>query len=333
MKKSPGVRCTLIACAAALLGCGNGAGIATLPFAVDDLFVPGGYFGDGATPGALVDSPCQTRAGNRLGKCHKFSWTPITPATSYAGVYWLYPDNNWGKTNLPGQMLPAGAKSISFWAWGQKGGETITFFAGLSPNDGFHVVSSPLALTTTPTQYTISLLKVSYSTVISGFGWSAGAQGAGPTVFFLDDVEWQAAAPTGTTPGCTDAGAANYNAGATADDGSCLYAVTFQLDLSKTTVPPSAKVQVRATFNGFCDNCNPLVLGTPASAGRWSTTLPLKPGAYQFKYATDSSLAGFETVPAACAANPNDPADHRNRPLVVTAAAQTLPPVAFGACP
>ena len=329
---------TLALFAVALAACGNGAGAGpaapALPFAVDDLFSASGYFGDGATPGAIVDSAgCTARAGNKLGKCHKFTWTPITPATSFAGIYWQYPANNFGTTNLPGQVLPPGARSISFWAWGQKGGETVTFFAGLSPNDGFHITTSPIALTTTPTQYTMNLAKVTYATVISGFGWSAGAQGAGPNVFYLDDVEWTANAATGSTPGCTDSGAQNYNAGATTDDGSCLYAVTFQLDLSKTSTPASAKVQVRASFNGYCDDCNPLVLGSPASANHWSSTLPLKPGTYQFKYATDSTQSGFEVVPAACSADATQSDANRTRKLVVTAAAQTLPLVAFGACP
>jgi hypothetical protein len=147
MKRSIDLR-ALLPCAAVLLACGSGAGgvaAPALPFAVDDLFSASGYFGDGASPNAIVDSAgCKSRAGSRLGKCHKFTWTPITPATSYAGIYWQYPANNWGTTSLPGQTLPAGAKSLSFWAWGEKGGETLTFFAGLSPNDGFHVNTNPI---------------------------------------------------------------------------------------------------------------------------------------------------------------------------------------------
>ena len=121
-----------------------------------------------------------------------------------------------------------------------------------------------------------------------------------------------------------------HHAGATTDDGSCTYLVTFRLDLSGTTTPPTAKVQVRSTFNSFCDDCNPLSL----QAGQtWTSTLPLKPGSYRYKYATDSTQAGFEIVPQACSADPSQSDADRTRPLTVTAAAQTLPLIKFGACP
>ena len=321
---------------ALLVACGSGAGgatstTATLPFPVDDNFAASGYFGDGATPGALVDAAgCTQRAGNHLGKCHKFTWTPITPATSFAGIYWQYPANNWGTGTVLGHDMPAGAKSVSFWAWGQKGTEVVQFFAGLQPNDGFKVDTGAVALSSTPAHYTLSLAKVSYARVICGFGWSAGAQGAGPVVFYLDDIAWTADAATSEVKGCTDSGAANYNAGATTDDGSCTYSVTFQVDTTGTGIPGSAKMQVRATFNGFCADCNLLTL---SGTNLWTSTLPIPAGTYGFKYASDSTATGFETVPVACASNPSANASDRTRALTVGKQSQTLPVVKWGACP
>jgi hypothetical protein len=318
------------------IGCGSGAGTgdstttaAALPVAADNLFAASGYMGDGANPGVITDSQaCPQRAGAHEGKCHKFTWNPAGGALGWAGVYWQFPANNWGTQT--GQILPAGAKSISFYAWGSKGGETVAFFAGLQPYDGFYVASNAIALTTTPTQYTLNLSKVSYGKVIGGFGWSDNVHGADPVVFYIDDVEWTAEAPVTAVPGCIDSKASNYNAGATSDDGSCTYLVTFQLDLTGSNVPPTSKVQVRSSFNGFCDDCNPLSLQTGQT---WTSALPLKPGTYQYKYATDSTQAGYEVIPTACAANPAASDAERNRSLTVTAAAQTLPLVKFGACP
>ncbi|MBS2024963.1 MAG: hypothetical protein JST92_21400 [Deltaproteobacteria bacterium] len=320
---------------AALVSCGDGAGsgttTATLPLAIDDYFAASGYFGDGATPGAISDSPgCTQRAGSHRGVCHLFTWTPITPATSFAGVYWQYPANNWGTDATPGRTMPQGAKSISFWAWGKSGGEQLQFFAGLQPNDGFKVQTNTILLNTTPTQYTINLAKVTYATVISGFGWAAGAQGTGPIVFSVDDIVWSADAATGSQPGCTDPNAANYNAAATTDDGSCTYNVTFQVDMTGVSVSPSAKMQIRSTFNGFCADCNLLSLG---SNNVWTSTLPIPSGSYGYKYAMDATVGGFETVPEACAKDTSvQPAD-RTRPLTVAKQAQTLPLVKWGACP
>ncbi|HEX4383443.1 MAG TPA: hypothetical protein VH083_10850 [Myxococcales bacterium] len=323
-------------CLAVSCGSGGIAGTsdAKLPIAVDDLFAASGYEGEGATPNAITDAnACPQRAGDKKGKCHKFTWQPLNVAgeLGWAGVIWQFPANNWGDTGQLGQTaIPKGAQSISFWAWGAQGGETVQFLGGGLPGDGFSVSTVPLALTTVPTQYSISLSKITYGTVIGGFGWVNNVHGSGPVVIYVDDIEWKADAATTATPGCTDAGASNYNAAATADDGTCLYLVTFQVDMTGTNTPPTAKVQVRSTFNGFCADCNLLSLSTGQT---WTSALPLKPGTYGFKYATDATQAGFEVVPTACSSDASLTDNDRTRKLVVTAASQTLPLVKFGACP
>ena len=51
-------------------------------------------------------------------------------------------------------------------------------------------------------------------------------------------------------PGCTDPEASNFDANATLEDGSCLYAVVFQVNLSEVSPTPTA-VHVAGSFQGW----------------------------------------------------------------------------------
>lgn len=314
----------------ALAACGNGAGVATLsiPFAVDNEFAASWYLGDGETVGPLTDGACAMRAGNREGKCHSFTWLPVS-AMSYAGVYWQYPDKSYG--SVKGKAIPAGAKSVSFWAWGGKGGEAVKFFAGV-PIDGFNVLLGPVTLTTTPTQYYLNLQNVTYTNVAAPFGWATNTQSAGgSTVINIDDIEWLGTPPVGNTAGCTDSMAANYNAGANMNDGSCLYNVTFLVDMTGNDPAAGEIPQIDASFNTFCNGCNALTKSSMSDV--WTSTLPLAPGTYQFKYARNAAMPpAYEMVPVTCSADASLPAGDRTRPLTVTAAPQTLLLVHFGSC-
>ncbi|WP_404362078.1 hypothetical protein ACIHQR_19875 [Corallococcus coralloides] len=167
----------------------------TLPLAVDGTWAASGYMGDGSTEGLLVDEPvCATpRPGSGLGACHKFTYKK--GGNGWAGVFWQYPEGNWSKDTppKPGFLVPDGAKAVTFYAWSEKGGETVDFFVGYGPNsrDGFEVKLSPQAvLTTAPTKYTLDISKIRYADVAAGFGWSAGGLDE-PFVFYIDDIQWQ----------------------------------------------------------------------------------------------------------------------------------------------
>jgi len=155
---------------------------------VDDLFAPSGYMGDGVTVGAVTDVPaCSARQGNGRGRCHRFIWTP--GAMGWAGVFWQYPEGNWG--TQPGLALAPGAQQVSFFAWGAAGGERVSFFAGMSGVDAFSVSRPDLVLAATPTQYTLDLTGVAYGAAVVGpFGWTTATSTA-PVTFFLDDIEWR----------------------------------------------------------------------------------------------------------------------------------------------
>jgi hypothetical protein len=165
--------------------------VTPLPLAVDAFYAPSGYMGDGLIAGAISDvSACTVpRQGEGKGRCHKFVWTP--GAMGWAGIFWQYPDGNWGAT--PGLTIAPGATRITFYAWGELGGETVSFFAGMDGIDGFSVKKADVVLTTTPTAHTMDLTGSIYSRVVGGFGWTTGgiAGQTAPVTFYVDDIQWK----------------------------------------------------------------------------------------------------------------------------------------------
>ena len=166
----------------------GGTAPTVLPFAVDDWYGPSGYMGDGEHPGAIKDSQmCMpSRPTTWIGNCHRYTWTPS--GTAWAGVYWQYPDGNWG--DMPGLTIPAGATQISFQAWGVTGHEKVDFMVGMMAVDGFQVTKSQIELTTTPQKYTVSLGGTTFTRVVGGFGWVA-KDATSAITFGIDDIRWE----------------------------------------------------------------------------------------------------------------------------------------------
>ena len=156
----------------------------TLPLAVDDWFGPSGYMGDGES--GLIDAgECSMRSAGALGRCHRFRWT--RGEKGWAGVFWQYPDGNWG--SVEGLQIPAGATGVAFEAWGETGEEVVTFGVGMGDVDGFAVELPAVALTTTPTSYLLDLTAVEYEQVVGGFVWTSTGDRA-ETVFYIDNIRW-----------------------------------------------------------------------------------------------------------------------------------------------
>jgi hypothetical protein len=112
----------------------------------------------------------------------------------WAGIYWQYPQNNWG--TKPGYPISPGAKKITFMAKGDKGGEKVTFSAGgIGTNQPYADtvnVKKDITLTTTWTAYSLDLSAQSYTSVLAGFGWTMAAPATNSTAAFsVDDIQWQ----------------------------------------------------------------------------------------------------------------------------------------------
>ena len=99
-------------------------------------------------------------------------------------------------------------------------------------------------------------------------------------------VCWESCSACATAiPGCTDPTANNYSSNANLDDGSCLYNVTFFVDMSETTqsfITP----EVFGTFNAWCGGCASMTDINNDSI--WEITIPLMVGNYEYKFAADT---------------------------------------------
>jgi hypothetical protein len=72
-------------------------------FAVSDVYTPSGYMGDGEFFGKLTgktnDGCKEPRPAGHRGNCYVFTYYPNdVNQDPWAGVYWVFPANNWGDT-------------------------------------------------------------------------------------------------------------------------------------------------------------------------------------------------------------------------------------------
>lgn len=179
-----------------------------LPFAVDQYFLASGWMqpqfihqdttcvypssaGPETGDAGAVDASTPTGDSSALpgSKCWTITYTPTTPA-DWAGVDWQYPLNNWGESD--GLVIAPGASKVSLVAWGDVGGERVSFNIGygLGSNDRFGASLPDQLLTTTPAKYSIDLTGIGYtcSSVRMGFGWVA--TGGTTMTFHLADIRW-----------------------------------------------------------------------------------------------------------------------------------------------
>ena len=87
--------------------------------------------------------------------------------------------------------------------------------------------------------------------------------------------------------GCTDAGAANYDASASDDDGGCLYSTTFNVDMKCVDPSTFSTVSVESPDLSCLGGC--ITLDDLDGDGVYSVTLDLTPGNYVYLYAIDNN--------------------------------------------
>lgn len=149
-------------------------------------WIPSGYMGN--TGALALDPNCEERPAS--GKtCLKVEYRD---GGQWGGVVWQSPPNDWGK--LPGGYDLSAANVLVFKARGAKGGEKVTFGAGIIQNDQPYPDSVRASLKEQLLQadwqdYRLPLSGADLSHLKSGFYFSLGGQGQ-PVTFFLDDIKY-----------------------------------------------------------------------------------------------------------------------------------------------
>jgi hypothetical protein len=182
------------------------AGPVSLPFVVSDEFFPSGFMGDSPTDFNAIQassdaSKCPARVAGAVGSCYSFTWTPQRvgdAGSSWVGVYWQYPSNNWGAQ--PGLSIKPGATKVTFTAAAKTDGVVAKFIsggvnypiptAGIANADTYESDISP-TLTTSWQPFEISLSGDSYTSVIGGFAWSITTSSTDPITFYVDNIQWE----------------------------------------------------------------------------------------------------------------------------------------------
>ena len=85
-------------------------------------------------------------------------------------------------------------------------------------------------------------------------------------------------------PGCTDPLANNYNPIANLDNDSCLYNVTFFVDMSESNHIFDT-LEINGTFNTWCGDCSQMEDANNDDI--WEVTISLISGSYEYKFSAD----------------------------------------------
>lgn len=155
-------------------------------------FIPSGWMGDVGDIG--FSDACTVEPQSRR-TCIKITYSAERKqGAGWAGVYWQDPANNWG--SMKGGYDLTGAKKLTFWARGDKGGEVVTEFkmGGLAGeySDTASSAIGPVVLTKDWRQYTIDLEGEDLSNVIGGFAviLSSMENPQGATIY-LDNIIYE----------------------------------------------------------------------------------------------------------------------------------------------
>ena len=122
------------------------------------------------------------------------------------------------------------------------------------------------------------------------------------------------------TPGCTNAAASNYNASATVDNGTCLYATNFNVDMTCAGTA-FTNVYITGPWCGWC-GAEAYNIMTDANAdGIYNVTLNLAAGNVEYKYMVDNWASQENLVDdmqnGGTCAPITDYANYANRQIVI----------------
>ena len=158
----------------------------------DNHYIPSGWMGDYGD--IKFDDKNMTNPHSGTTSI-QITYSPkASQGARWAGIYWQNPPNNWG--TRPGGYDLTGAKKLSFWIRGEKGGERIEELkaGGITGEYADSDVAGigPVNLTAEWQQLTIDLEGKDLSSISGGFCWATNLD-VNPEgcTFYLDDIRYE----------------------------------------------------------------------------------------------------------------------------------------------
>ena len=160
--------------------------------APDNHYIPSGWMGDWGD--LKYDDKWMDKPHNGTTSIKIVYDGKAAQGARWAGIYWQNPPNNWG--TRPGGYDLTGAKKLTFWARGDKGGERIEEFkiGGITGEYADSDVAGigPVVLTTEWQEFTIDLDGKDLSSISGGFCWATNIDvNPDGATFYLDDIRYE----------------------------------------------------------------------------------------------------------------------------------------------
>lgn len=154
-------------------------------------FIPSGGMGDHTSVKIKQDSREAPYSG---GSCIKIDYSgEPTQGSGWVGFYWQNPENNWGSKD--GGYNLSKAKKLTFYAKGEKGGESLEFKCGGITGqyaDSDMVGIGPVQLTQEWKEYTINLEGAEMFYISGGFVFAASRMdNPDGFVIYLDEIKYE----------------------------------------------------------------------------------------------------------------------------------------------
>ena len=168
-----------------------------------------------------------------------------------------------------------------------------------------------------------------------GEGWFGFENSCGLSTYVYDFDAMQITVPFNLLPcpppvyGCMDEDANNYNPQAYFDD-TCVYDVTFRLDLNGPHPPQINTPEVNSNVNGYCGAC--WAMSDDNQDGVWEITVPMPEGEHLWKFSADNWAV--QELPVGVSNSPCflfDEFGYVNRSINVQGA-MVLPPLCWESC-
>ena len=158
----------------------------------DNHYIPSGYMGDYSD--VKIDNACFDNPHSGT-TCIKVTYSNASSqGARWTGMYWQSPANNWG--DKKGGFDLTGAKKLTLWIRGEKGGERIEELklggiTGLYPDSDIAGIG-PVMLTQEWKQYEIDLSGKDLSYISGGFCWSSNLDvNPDGITFYMDDIKYE----------------------------------------------------------------------------------------------------------------------------------------------